>query len=112
MNILGPGDPWSGHQDSKRGTMSGPKLNYLYTPVTLTASDRVLSNFRNMLSSPNCTTHRSFFHVADLGSSGGYDFAMPNLWGEYSNNSYSENNRDICFILSLLCFTSSIGNNT
>ena len=30
--------------------------------------------------------------------------------GKYSNNSDSENTRDICFVLSLLCFDTTVHN--
>ena len=78
--IHGPGDLRPGQQVAKRGTMSGPNFNYLYAPVPLTVSDRFLSNFQDVLSSPSCTTYRSvFLYVADLRSSEGYDFVMLSL---------------------------------
>ena len=60
--IIGSGDLRSGHQATKIGTMSGPNFNFLYSPVPPTVSDRFLSNFHGVLSSPSCTTYRPFLY--------------------------------------------------
>ena len=55
------------HQITKRGTMSGPNFKYLYAPVPPTVTDIFLSNFRDVLSSPICTTYRPFFILLTRG---------------------------------------------
>ena len=62
-----------------KNTISGPNFNYLYAPVSLTISDRFLSNFQDVLKLPNCTTYRLVFYVAELRSSEVRDFLVLGL---------------------------------
>ena len=59
--------------------MSGPNFSCLYAPVPPTDSDRFLSNFQDLLSSPRRTTYQLFF-IVDLRLAGGHDFVMLSLW--------------------------------
>ena len=57
----------SGHQVTKGGTISGSNFDYIYAPVPPPVSNRFLSNFQGVLSSPSCTTYRPFFILLTWG---------------------------------------------
>ena len=54
------GDLRSGHQVTKRSTISDPNSSFLYALIPPTVSDRFISNFQGVLSSPSCTTYHPF----------------------------------------------------
>ena len=59
LKILGQGN--SGQiTSSEQDEMSGSNFTYLYAPVSLTVSDRFLSNFQDVLSSPSFITYLRF----------------------------------------------------
>ena len=99
--------------------MSGPNFSFPCAHVPPTVSDRFLSNFQGVLSSPRCTTYHLFiFYIADLRSVGGHDLVMPmpmlmcKAYGKYSNSSNFEITIDNCFTQSLLCLNTLLCNDT
>ena len=110
MKFLGPGEHRSGHQVTKQVQCQVQILIIFMHPPHPQFLTDFFQTFSVCLFRRDIQDIVRFFYIADLGSAGGHNLVMLNIWENIQMAPIPKNTRDSCFILPLLCLNTPLDN--